>query len=48
MNKNIFITGSSGLFGTSLKKILLKKKIKFKVFKREKYKKNDKFYFSKF
>jgi len=48
MNKNIFITGSSGLFGTSLKKILLEKKIKFKVFKREKFKKYDKFYFSKF
>ena len=48
MNKNIFITGSSGLFGTSLKKILLKKKIKFKVFKRDKYKKYDKFYFGKF
>ena len=48
MNKNIFITGSSGLFGTSLKKILLKNKIKFKIFKREKFKKYDKFYFSKF
>tara|TARA_B100000767_G_scaffold108884_1_gene104390 strand:- start:188 stop:1039 length:852 start_codon:yes stop_codon:yes gene_type:complete len=48
MNKNIFITGSSGLFGTSLKKKLLEKKIKFKVFKRKKFKKYDKFYFSKF
>ena len=48
MNKNIFVTGSSGLFGTSLKKILLEKKIKFKVFKRKKFKRYDKFYFSKF
>lgn len=48
MNKNIFITGSNGLFGTSLKKVLIEKKIKFKVFKRNKFKKYDKFYFSKF
>jgi dTDP-4-dehydrorhamnose reductase len=48
MGKNIFVTGSGGLFGTSLKKILLKKKIKFKVFKKKKFKRYDKFYFSKF
>lgn len=48
MNKNIFLTGSSGLFGSSLKKVLIEKKIKFKVFKRKKFKKYDKFYFCKF
>ncbi len=48
MDKNIFITGSSGLLGTSLKKKLLEKKIKFKTFKRKKLKKYDQFYFSNF
>ena len=47
MNKKIFITGSNGLLGTSLKKVLIEKKIKFKLFKRKKFKKYDKFYFSK-
>ncbi len=48
MKKNIFITGSSGLLGGYLKNYLKKKKIKFKIFKRNKYKNYNKIYFCKF
>ena len=46
-DKNIFITGSNGLLGKSLKKFFKKKKIKFKTFNRKNNTYYNKYYFIK-